>query len=226
MAYRIEHAKTDEQQEKERSFTGLGLTSRKNLCLHPSVCVIYHLQGIRLIFFWSRSAKRRKAAPWMQDAVTSPALLPAKKAELTPVPFPSVTGTRCAFRGLLEDKYSHPFGQGLNDLEPGHLVSSGIWTLADIMERGKASKTCPYFTIRRMVVSRFFQAPSPNAPILDAVCRRHYLLVPLPIRSKGGRTSLKRIVKRRDCRIRRGTQYRYGSIDMWLTVYSHIIIFL
>jgi len=47
-------------------------------------------------------------------------------------------------------------GQGLNDLEPGHLVPSGIWTLADIMDRGKSNKTCPYFTIRRMVARRFF----------------------------------------------------------------------
>lgn len=40
MEYRIEHAETDVQREKEQSFTGLGLTSRKNLCLHPSVRVI------------------------------------------------------------------------------------------------------------------------------------------------------------------------------------------
>ncbi|KZS89922.1 DNA repair helicase [Sistotremastrum niveocremeum HHB9708] len=37
MAYRIEHAETEEEKENERNFTGLGLTSRKNLCLHPEV---------------------------------------------------------------------------------------------------------------------------------------------------------------------------------------------
>ncbi|KAG8741353.1 DNA-dependent ATPase of the nucleotide excision repair factor 4 complex [Ceratobasidium sp. 414] len=37
MAYRIAHAETPEQEAKERAFTGLGLTSRKNLCLHPEV---------------------------------------------------------------------------------------------------------------------------------------------------------------------------------------------
>ncbi|KAJ7632611.1 hypothetical protein FB45DRAFT_912930 [Roridomyces roridus] len=37
MAYRIESAETDEAKEKERNFTGLGLTSRKNLCIHPEV---------------------------------------------------------------------------------------------------------------------------------------------------------------------------------------------
>ncbi|TFK29934.1 transcription factor TFIIH complex subunit Rad15 [Coprinopsis marcescibilis] len=37
MAFRIEQAETEEQKEKERSFMGLGLTSRKNLCLNPDV---------------------------------------------------------------------------------------------------------------------------------------------------------------------------------------------
>ncbi|KLO18845.1 DNA repair helicase [Schizopora paradoxa] len=37
MEYRIKYAETEEEKEKERNFTGLGLTSRKNLCLHPQV---------------------------------------------------------------------------------------------------------------------------------------------------------------------------------------------
>ncbi|KAH8117593.1 DNA repair helicase [Phellopilus nigrolimitatus] len=37
MEYRIQNAETAEEKEKEKSFTGLGLTSRKNLCLHPEV---------------------------------------------------------------------------------------------------------------------------------------------------------------------------------------------
>ena len=37
MEYRIEAAETEEEEEKERNFTGLGLTSRKNLCIHPDV---------------------------------------------------------------------------------------------------------------------------------------------------------------------------------------------
>jgi DNA excision repair protein ERCC-2 len=37
MAYRIANAETPEQQAKEKAFTGLGLTSRKNLCLNPEV---------------------------------------------------------------------------------------------------------------------------------------------------------------------------------------------
>jgi len=37
MNYRISYAETDEQKEKEKNFMGLGLTSRKNLCIHPDV---------------------------------------------------------------------------------------------------------------------------------------------------------------------------------------------
>lgn len=37
MGYRISVAETNEQREKEEAFTGLGLTSRKNLCIHPEV---------------------------------------------------------------------------------------------------------------------------------------------------------------------------------------------
>ncbi|KAH9966665.1 DNA repair helicase [Russula dissimulans] len=35
--YRISVAETEEQRTKEKAFTGLGLTSRKNLCIHPEV---------------------------------------------------------------------------------------------------------------------------------------------------------------------------------------------
>ncbi|PFH54360.1 hypothetical protein AMATHDRAFT_135477 [Amanita thiersii Skay4041] len=37
MTYRLANAETEEQKEKERSYTGLGLTSRKNLCINPDV---------------------------------------------------------------------------------------------------------------------------------------------------------------------------------------------
>ncbi|KAG6897571.1 DNA-dependent ATPase of the nucleotide excision repair factor 4 complex [Termitomyces sp. T32_za158] len=37
MAYRISQAETEEEREKESNYSGLGLTSRKNLCIHPEV---------------------------------------------------------------------------------------------------------------------------------------------------------------------------------------------
>jgi DNA excision repair protein ERCC-2 len=38
MDYRIARAETEEEREKEKGFMGLGLTSRKNLCIHPEAC--------------------------------------------------------------------------------------------------------------------------------------------------------------------------------------------
>jgi len=43
MEYRVEGAETEEEKEKERNFTGLGLTSRKNLCIHPDVRFRSHI---------------------------------------------------------------------------------------------------------------------------------------------------------------------------------------
>ena len=37
MEYRRASAETEEEKEKERNFYGIGLTSRKNLCIHPEV---------------------------------------------------------------------------------------------------------------------------------------------------------------------------------------------
>ena len=37
MAYRLSCAETEEEKEQERSFYGIGLTSRKNLCIQPEV---------------------------------------------------------------------------------------------------------------------------------------------------------------------------------------------
>lgn len=37
MDYRKECAETDEEREKEQNFYGIGVTSRKNLCIHPEV---------------------------------------------------------------------------------------------------------------------------------------------------------------------------------------------
>ena len=37
MNYRIQCAETEEEKAKERNFMGLGLTSRKNLCINPEV---------------------------------------------------------------------------------------------------------------------------------------------------------------------------------------------
>lgn len=49
MKYRISCAETPEQKEKEENFMGLGLTSRKNLCIHPEVRIRYTDRSYRRI---------------------------------------------------------------------------------------------------------------------------------------------------------------------------------
>lgn len=47
MDYRITMAETEEQRQKEQGFYGLGLTSRKNLCIHPEVLRSWRIAGPR-----------------------------------------------------------------------------------------------------------------------------------------------------------------------------------
>jgi DNA excision repair protein ERCC-2 len=50
MEYRTACAETEDEKFKEKSFMGLGLTSRKNLCIHPEVCNLScHPLFIRLL---------------------------------------------------------------------------------------------------------------------------------------------------------------------------------
>lgn len=116
MRYRIACAETDEERLREESFTGLGLTSRKNLCVHPEV---------------SKEKKGR--------------IVDARCRDLTN----SATCTQGRTNpGSVELCQWH---EGLEKLEPGSLIPSGIWTLADVLQYGKDQGTCPYFTVRRMM---------------------------------------------------------------------------
>jgi DNA excision repair protein ERCC-2 len=71
MEYRISVAETGEKREKERAFTGLGLTSRKNLCIHPEVGEVVPGNSChsRLIYV-RRCQKRKRARSWMLDVET------------------------------------------------------------------------------------------------------------------------------------------------------------
>jgi len=55
----------------------------------------------------------------------------------------------------------------MNDVPHENLLTPGIWTLADILQHGRDSATCPYFTIRR------------SMPFVDVIIYSfHYLLDP------------------------------------------------
>ncbi|KAG2037254.1 hypothetical protein BDR03DRAFT_957798 [Suillus americanus] len=132
MAYRIKFAETPEQKAKEESFMGLGLTSRKNLCIHPDV---------------SKEKKGKVVDARCRDLTNSAT---CEKGRADP--------------GSVELCDWH---ENLGKGEPGSLIPSGIWTLADVLQYGRENKTCPYFTVRRMM------------PFVDVIIYSfHYLLDP------------------------------------------------
>ncbi|KAI0256693.1 DNA repair helicase [Lactifluus subvellereus] len=132
MEYRISVAETEGQREKEKAFTGLGLTSRKNLCIHPEV---------------SKEKKGKVVDARCRD-LTNPAVVNKARAEPGSVEV-------CSFH------------ENMNDIPNESVLASGIWTLADILQRGRDTATCPYFTIRR------------SMPYVDAIIYSfHYLLDP------------------------------------------------
>ncbi|KAG2144963.1 helicase C-terminal domain-containing protein [Suillus cothurnatus] len=117
MAYRIKFAETPEQKAKEESFMGLGLTSRKNLCIHPDV---------------SKEKKGKVVDARCRDLTNSAT---CEKGRADP--------------GSVELCDWH---ENLGKGEPG---------------TGRENKTCPYFTVRRMM------------PFVDVIIYSfHYLLDP------------------------------------------------
>ncbi|KAF8503563.1 DNA repair helicase [Russula emetica] len=132
MEYRISVAETEVQRAKEKAFTGLGLTSRKNLCIHPEV------------------SKEKKGK-----------VVDARCRDLTNT---SVVNKARADPGSVEVCNFH---ENMNDISNDKLLSPGIWTLADILQHGRDTGTCPYFTIRR------------SMPFVDIIIYSfHYLLDP------------------------------------------------
>lgn len=132
MAYRITCAETPEEKAKEEGFMGLGLTSRKNLCIHPEV---------------SKEKKGVVVDARCRD-LTNSAVCEKGRAEPGSVDL-------CDWH------------ENLGKLEPGNLIPSGIWTLADVLQYGRDNGICPYFTVRRMM------------PFVDVVIYSfHYLLDP------------------------------------------------
>jgi hypothetical protein len=69
MEYRISVAETEEQRMKEKAVTGLGLTSRKNLCIHPEVRALCQ-QFAPFTTYVQRYPKRKRARSWMLGVET------------------------------------------------------------------------------------------------------------------------------------------------------------
>ena len=111
MDYRKECAETDEEREKEQNFYGIGVTSRKNLCIHPEVSSVTltrsffsvngrTLRSLKLVggscsaHPVSRFQRKRRARLLMPGVVTSQSLLCAPRVARTQVLSNFVIGTR------------------------------------------------------------------------------------------------------------------------------------
>ena len=117
----------------EEDFRGLGLTSRKNLCLHPSV-------------------KREKSGTVVDARCRSltAGFVKEKKERGEDVDL-------CIYHDVRYIVFFSPFvcayslQQNLDLLEPHNLVPSGVFTLDGLLKYGEEHKQCPYFSARRMV---------------------------------------------------------------------------
>ncbi|KAI9783943.1 MAG: DNA-dependent ATPase of the nucleotide excision repair factor 4 complex [Geoglossum umbratile] len=120
-----------DQLGREEDFRGLGLTSRKNLCLHPSV-------------------KREKSGSVVDARCRSltAGFVKEKKERGEDVElciYHDVSPYDQVRLGTAKNL------QNLDLLEPHNLIPPGVWTLDGMLRYGEQQKQCPYFTARRMM---------------------------------------------------------------------------
>lgn len=100
-------------------FRGLGLTSRKNLCLHPVV------------------SKEKKGTIVDEKCRRMTSGIAKKKIQ--------EGGEEAEGQSLCD------FHENLYELEPDNLVPPGVYSFDALTSYCKEQKTCPYFTVRRMI---------------------------------------------------------------------------
>lgn len=97
-------------------FRGLGLSSRKNLCLHPKV-------------------RRERSGAVVDDKCRS-----------------MTNGVARSRKEAGDDSVELcDYHDNLDNLEPHNLIPPGVFTFDDLLKYGERMKTCPYFTVRRMM---------------------------------------------------------------------------
>jgi len=139
MEYRTEMGAED------TDFRGLGLTSRRNLCLHPEVRLLFDHPWKRMLMV--RSVKKRKAKSSIRGVgISHPHSLVRREGRILVVSH-YVVFTRSVLFSLSRQNWY----QELNNYEPGNLIPAGVYTLDDVKKYGQEKGVCPYFTIRRMV---------------------------------------------------------------------------
>lgn len=107
-------------------FRGLGLTSRKNLCLHPTISKerkgVVVDEKCRRITNGQLKSKLEKNIITEEDQLRNPE-----------------ANTLCSFH------------EKLYDYEPHNLIPPGVYSFDALLRYCKTEGTCPYFTVRRMI---------------------------------------------------------------------------
>jgi DNA excision repair protein ERCC-2 len=112
----------------KETFLGLGLSSRKNLCVHSSVSKEKRGEVV--------DAKcKALTAPWVRKEIQE---TDAVMDEETNQEIPDIESL-CAYYETLQAS------------DPNEMMPSGVYTLADLKEYGKKTRQCPYFLARKMI---------------------------------------------------------------------------
>lgn len=129
---------------------GLGLTSRKNLCIHPEVRWGY-FSGTIIDSPFLQVAKEKKGK--VVDArcrdLTSSSVCEKGRANPGSV---ELCDWHEVFSSIHCGSRTELSSQNLGKMDPGSLIPPGIWTLADVLQYGRDKGVCPYFAVRRMVI--------------------------------------------------------------------------
>lgn len=107
-------------------FRGLGLTSRKNLCLHPVV---------------SKERKGNVVDEKCRRLTNGQLKSKLEEKGVTP-------------EEMKSDADSHGlclFHEKLYDFDQHNLIPSGVYSFESLLEYGRTTGTCPYFIVRRMM---------------------------------------------------------------------------
>ncbi|KAK9436752.1 hypothetical protein VB005_11567 [Metarhizium brunneum] len=139
-----------EQLGYEEDFRGLGLTSRKNLCLHPSVkreksgsVVDARCRSLTAGFVKEKKDRGENVAVCVYHDVRilQPNSIFHSRKFLK----------NFAWFFFLLTLPANSRLQNLDLLEPHNLIPNGVWTFDGILRYGEEHKQCPYFTARRMM---------------------------------------------------------------------------
>ncbi|ODV81305.1 DNA repair helicase RAD3 [Suhomyces tanzawaensis NRRL Y-17324] len=107
-------------------FRGMGLTSRKNLCLHPTISK--ERKGTVV------DEKCRRITNGQLKAKIEKGALSEEEQNINP-----------------ENSALCSFHEKLNDLEQHNLIPPGVYSFDSLIKYCKQEGTCPYFTVRRMI---------------------------------------------------------------------------